>query len=143
MIFEFSSNFDVFLQTKPLILWIFGYFPTKNGQNIDFLFFKLLCSNFSKNIATLKRCRTVHCAVCIIVHITLIAMICLDQRQFLMEIIIIKSCICRSKFIVLGSCNLPLSCNSKQCQFSSREMTLFVLYLVVIYVFQDQFVQAH
>ena len=41
MSFEFSSNFDDFLQPKPPILWIFGYFFTKIYQNDDFLGLKL------------------------------------------------------------------------------------------------------
>ena len=36
------SNFDDILQQKPPILWIVGYFSTKNGQNGDLLGLKLL-----------------------------------------------------------------------------------------------------
>ena len=50
-IFEFSSNFDDFLQQKPPILWIFGYFSNKNGQNGDVLGLKWLkIIEISKNI---------------------------------------------------------------------------------------------
>ena len=42
LIIGFSLNFDDFLQPKPPILRIFGYFSTENGQNDNFLGLKLL-----------------------------------------------------------------------------------------------------